>query len=174
MPTSPHPQKYLYVSQKRRVREDRRFITGRGQFAADYQFPGMLHIAMVTSPYACATIKNIDYSAALSLPGVRYVLTGQELFDHTNPLLSGLDLPKIKRIPLAHQRARYAGEWVAAVVAETRYVAEDAVEHVNVDYEPLPFVIDAEEAMKPDAPLVHPEHGSNILCNSGKRCKCSL
>ena len=165
MSTHTHPQKYQYVSQKHRVREDRRFITGRGQFAADYQFPGMLHIAMVTSPYACATIRKIDFSAALSLPGVHYILTGEELVDHTNPLLSGLDLPNIKRIPLAHKRARYAGEWVAAVVAETRYIAEDAVEHVKVDYEPLPFVIDVEEAMKSDAPLVHPEHGSNILCN---------
>ena len=97
MSTHPHPLKYQYVSQKRRVREDRRFIIGGGQFAADYQLPGMLHIAMVTSPYACATIRKIDYSAALSLPGVHYILTGEELVDHTNPLLSGLDLPNIKR-----------------------------------------------------------------------------
>ena len=158
-------QEFRYITKKRRVTEDRRFITGRGNFAADYNFPGMLHVAMVTSPYACAEIKDIDTTAALALPGVRYVLTGAELFENINPLLSGLDLPNVKRIPLAHERARYAGEWVAAVVADTRHIAEDAVELVEVDYNPIDFVIDPEEAMQPDAPLVHPQHGSNILCD---------
>ena len=158
-------KEYRYITKKRRVTEDRRFVTGRGNFAADYNFPGMLHVAMVTSPYACAEIKGINAEAALALPGVRYVLTGAELFDNINPLLSGLDLPNVKRIPLAHERARYAGEWVAAVVAESRHIAEDAVELVEVDYNPIDFVIDPEEAMQPEAPLVHPQHGSNILCD---------
>jgi 2-furoyl-CoA dehydrogenase large subunit len=158
-------KEYRYITKKRRVTEDRRFITGRGNFAADYNLPGMLHVAMVTSPYACAEIKGINAEAALALPGVRYVLTGAELFENINPLLSGLDLPNIKRIPLAHERARYAGEWVAAVVAESRHIAEDAVELVEVDYNPIDFVIDPEEAMQPEAPLVHPQHGSNILCD---------
>ena len=158
-------KEYRYITKKRRVTEDRRFITGRGNFAADYNLPGMLHVAMVTSPYACAEIKGINAEAALALPGVRYVLTGAELFENINPLLSGLDLPNIKRIPLAHERARYAGEWVAAVVAESRHIAEDAVDLVEVDYNPIDFVIDPEEAMQPEAPLVHPQHGSNILCD---------
>ena len=158
-------KEYRYITKKRRVTEDRRFITGRGNFAADYNLPGMLHVAMVPSPYACAEIKGINAEAALALPGVRYVLTGAELFENINPLLSGLDLPNIKRIPLAHERARYAGEWVAAVVAESRHIAEDAVELVEVDYNPIDFVIDPEEAMQPEAPLVHPQHGSNILCD---------
>lgn len=158
-------KEYRYITKKRRVTEDRRFITGRGNFAADYNLPGMLHVAMVTSPYACAEIKGINAEAALALPGVRYVLTGAELLDNINPLLSGLDLPNIKRIPLAHERARYAGEWVAAVVAESRHIAEDAVDLVEVDYNPIDFVIDPEEAMQPEAPLVHPQHGSNILCD---------
>ncbi|MEE2654617.1 MAG: xanthine dehydrogenase family protein molybdopterin-binding subunit [Pseudomonadota bacterium] len=156
---------FRYITKKRRVTEDRRFVTGRGNFAADYKLPGMLHVAMVTSPYACAEIKSIDPDAALEIPGVRYVLTGAELFENINPLLSGLDLPNVKRIPLAHERARYAGEWVAAVVAETRHIAEDAAELVQVDYNPIDFVIDPEEAMKPGAPMVHPQHGSNILCD---------
>ena len=156
---------FRYITKKRRVTEDRRFVTGRGNFAADYKVPGMLHVAMVTSPYACAEIKSIDADDALEIPGVRYVLTGAELFENINPLLSGLDLPDVKRIPLAHERARYAGEWVAAVVAETRHIAEDAAELVQVDYIPIDFVIDPEEAMKPGAPMVHPQHGSNILCN---------
>jgi 2-furoyl-CoA dehydrogenase large subunit len=156
---------FRYITNKRRVTEDRRFITGRGNFAADYKLPGTLHVAMVTSPYPCAEIRSINADVALKVPGVRYVLTGEELFNNINPLLSGLDLPNVKRIPLAHERARYAGEWVAAVVAETRHIAEDAAELVNVDYNPLDFVIDPEEAIKPDAPMVHPQHGSNILCD---------
>jgi 2-furoyl-CoA dehydrogenase large subunit len=165
MPDTTAAKEYRYITKKRRVTEDRRFITGRGNFAADYNLPGMLHVAMVTSPYACAEIKGINAEAALALPGVRYVLTGAELFENINPLLSGLDLPNVKRIPLAHERARYAGEWVAAVVAESRHIAEDAVELVEVDYNPIDFVIDPEEAMQPEAPLVHPQHGSNILCD---------
>ena len=154
---------FKYIGQKRRVKEDRRFITGRGRFAADLRLPGTLHVAMVSSPYACAEILGIDASAALAMPGVRYVLTGEELFEHINPLLSGLDLPNVKRVPLARGRARYAGEWVAAVVAESRALAEDAAELVEIDYEMLDHVIDPEEAIKPDAPVVHPEHGSNVL-----------
>jgi 2-furoyl-CoA dehydrogenase large subunit len=154
---------FKYIGQKRRVKEDRRFITGRGRFAADLRLPGTLHVAMVSSPYACAEILGIDASAALAMPGVRYVLTGEELSEHINPLLSGLDLPNVKRVPLARGRARYAGEWVAAVVAESRALAEDAAELVEIDYNMLDHVIDPEEAIKPGAPVVHPEHGSNVL-----------
>lgn len=156
---------FRYVSRKRRPKEDRRFVTGRGRFAADMRLTGLLHVAMVSSPYACAEIRSVDAAGALALPGVRYVLTGDELFAHINPLLSGLDLPEVKRLPLAHGRARYAGEWVAAVVAESRHIAEDAAELVEVDYAPLDYVIDPEEALEPDAPLVHPEHGSNVFFN---------
>ena len=156
---------FRYVSKKRRVKEDKRFVTGRGNFAADINLPGTLHVAMVSSPYACAEIKSINTDEALALPGVHYVLTGEELSQHINPLLSGLDLPDVKRLPLAKGRARYAGEWVAAVVADTRHIAEDAMELVEIDYESLDHVIDPEEALKPDAPLVHPENGSNVFFN---------
>lgn len=156
---------FRYVSKKRRVKEDKRFITGRGKFAADVQLPGMLHVAMVSSPYACAEITSVNAETALALPGVHYVLTGEELSRKINPLLSGLDLPDVKRLPLANKRARYAGEWVAAVVAETRHIAEDAAELVEVDYNPLDYVIDPEDALKKDAPLVHPENGSNVFFN---------
>ena len=122
---------FRYVSKKRRVKEDKRFITGRGKFAADINLPGTLHVAMVSSPYACAEITSINTDEAMALPGVRYVLTGEELSQHINPLLSGLDLPDVKRLPLANGRARYAGEWVAAVVADSRHIAEDAVELVE-------------------------------------------
>jgi len=158
-------REFRYVSKKRRVKEDKRFVTGRGKFAADISLPGTLHVAMVSSPYACAEIKSIRTDDALALPGVHYVLTGEELSQHINPLLSGLDLPDIKRLPLAKGRARYAGEWVAAVVAESRHIAEDAVELVEIDYDSLDHVIDPEEALKPGAPLVHPENGSNVFFN---------
>ena len=154
---------FKYVSHKRRTKEDRRFVAGQGRYAADIQRPGLAHVAMISSPYTCAEIKSIDATTALALPGVQAVLSGEELGDATNPLLSGLDLPDVKRVPLAVGRARYAGEWIAAVVADTRYVAEDAVELVEIDYYPLPFVIDPEEAMADGAPLVHPAHGSNVL-----------
>lgn len=157
------PREFRYVSHKRRIREDKRFITGRGRYAADIRLPGTKHVAMVSSPYPCAGIRDVDATAALALPGVHYVLTGAELLEHTEPLLSGLDLPAVKRTPLARGRARYVGEWVAAVVADSRALAEDAAELVEVDYEPLPFVIDPEEALKPDAPRVHPEHDGNVF-----------
>ena len=157
------PREFKYVSQKRRVKEDRRFITGRGRYAADVRLPDMKHVAMVSSPYPAARIVSIDASAALALPGVHHVLTGEELFAHTNPLLAGVDVPGVKRTPLAHGRARYAGEWVVAVCADSRAIAEDAAELVEIEYEPESFVIDPEEALKPDAPRVHDDHDSNVF-----------
>ncbi|NQU72842.1 MAG: xanthine dehydrogenase family protein molybdopterin-binding subunit, partial [Rhodospirillales bacterium] len=163
--TSPadHGHNYHYVSKKRRTKEDRRFITGKGQYVADVKLPGMLHVALVSSPHPRANIRGVDASAALALPGVAYVLTGDELSAGTTELFHGLDVPNVRWFPLAVGMTRYAGEWVAAVVAESRYVAEDAAELVMVDYEPLPAAIDTEHVMDADAPLVHPDHGSNVL-----------
>ena len=86
---------------------------------------------------------------------MHYVLDGRELAAATAPLLAGLDTPNVPRRPLAVDVARYSGEWVAAVVADTRALAEDAAELVQVEYEPLPFVLDGEEAYAPGSPLVH-------------------
>jgi 2-furoyl-CoA dehydrogenase large subunit len=154
---------FRYIARKRRTKEDRRFIAGSGRFVADISLPGMLHVALVASPYPRARIAAIDAAAGLALPGVAAVLTGEELARATEPLYSGLDIPKVRRYPLAVGMARYVGEWVAAVVAESRAVAEDAAELVQVEYEPLPHVGDPEAALLPDAPLVHPEHGTNLL-----------
>jgi CO/xanthine dehydrogenase Mo-binding subunit len=156
-------QKFRYVSSDRRVREDRRFVAGKGRFVADIALPGMRHVALVTCPYPAARITGMDKSAALAVPGVHYVLDGIELAGATLPLATGLDTPNVPRRPLAVDVARYCGEWVAAVVADTRAIAEDAAELVEVSYERLPFVLDAEEALKPDAPPVHADHGSNVL-----------
>jgi 2-furoyl-CoA dehydrogenase large subunit len=151
------------VSADRRVREDRRFVAGKGRFVADIDLPNTKQVALLTCPHAAARIISIDKRAALAMPGVHYVLDGSELAAATLPLMTGLDTPNVPRRPLAVDIARYSGEWVAAVVADTRALAEDAVEEIDVRYEPLPFVLDAEEAIKPGAVLVHPAHGSNVL-----------
>jgi 2-furoyl-CoA dehydrogenase large subunit len=152
-----------YVSTRRRVREDRRFVVGRGKYAADVRTDNILHVALVPSPHPAARILSIDPTAAMAMPGVHYVLSGEELAAATEPLLNGLDTPEVRRHPLAVKQARYVGEWVAAVVAETRALAEDAAEYVEVNYEPMPFVLDSEVAVQPDAPHVNPAHGSNVL-----------
>jgi 2-furoyl-CoA dehydrogenase large subunit len=154
---------FKYVSRKRRVREDVRFVSGQAVYVADVTPPGTKHAAVLTSPYACARIVAIDASAALAMAGVHAVATGSEIAVATDPLLIGVDAPNVKRYPLAVERARYAGEWVAAVVADSRALAEDARERLRVEYEPLPFVLDAEEAYASASPPVHPEHGSNVL-----------
>jgi 3-oxo-Delta1-steroid hydratase/dehydrogenase large subunit len=157
------PKSFRFVSSDRRVREDRRFVVGRGRFAADIAVPAMRHVALVTSPHPAARIVRIDKSEALAMAGVHCVLDGRELAAATQPLLAGLDTPNVPRRPLAVDVARYAGEWVAAVVADTRALAEDAADLVRVDYEPLPFVLDGEAAYAPGSPVVHADHGSNVL-----------
>lgn len=157
------PGRLRYVSTDRRVREDRRFVVGKGRYVADINLTNTKHVALVTCPYPAAAIKSIDKSAALAMPGVHYVLDGAELAQATAPLLTGLETPNVPRRPLAFEVARYAGEWVAAVVADTRALAEDAAEKVKVQYEKLPFVLDAEQAFEKGSPLVHRAHGTNVL-----------
>ncbi len=154
---------HRYVATDRRVREDRRFVAGKGQFVADIELPNMKHVALVTCPHAAARIVSIDKTAAQAMRGVHYVLDGAELAAATLPLMTGLDTPNVPRRPLAFKVARYSGEWLAAVVADSRAQAEDAAEELVVAYEPLPFVLDAEDAVKPGAALVHEAHGSNVL-----------
>ncbi|KPK05983.1 MAG: aldehyde oxidase [Betaproteobacteria bacterium SG8_39] len=154
---------FRYIGRKSRTKEDPRFVTGHGRYVADVALPGMKHVALVASPYPSARIVSIDATAARAQPGVHYVLTGDEFCANTDPLLVGVDAPEVKRWALANGVARYAGEWVAAVVADSRALAEDAAELVEVEYEPLPYVIDPEAALAADAPRVHPAHGSNVL-----------
>jgi 2-furoyl-CoA dehydrogenase large subunit len=154
---------FQFVSTDRRVREDRRFVVGRGQFAADVNLPNTKHVALITSPHPAARIVAIDKTVALAMRGVHYVVDGRELAEGSQPLMAGLDTPNVPRRPLAIDVARYSGEWVAAVVADTRALAEDAAEAVAIDYEPLSYVLDAEAALVPDAPIVHAAHGSNVL-----------
>jgi 2-furoyl-CoA dehydrogenase large subunit len=152
-----------FVSSGRRVREDRRMVAGHGRYVADIAVDGALHVALIASQHPAARIVAIEPASALKMPGVRYVLTGEELAKAVDPLMNGLDTPNVRRLPLAVGQVRYAGEWVAAIVADSRAQAEDAAEKVRISYEALPYVIDAEQALDPSSPPVHPAHGSNIL-----------
>jgi 2-furoyl-CoA dehydrogenase large subunit len=163
MALAPGTEGFRYIGKKRRTKEDPRFVMGRGRFAADIALPGMKHVALAASPHAAARIVRIDTAAALALPGVHYVLTGEEFCEACDTLQIGVDAPKVTRYALARGVVRYAGEWVAAVVADTRAIAEDAVELIEVEYEATPHVIDPEEAIRDGSPLVHPDHGSNVI-----------
>lgn len=156
-------ERFRFVSSDRRVREDRRFVVGKGNYVADIDLPNMKHVALVTCAHPAARILRIDSGKARKMPGVHYVLDGRELAEGTVPLMNGLETPNVPRRPLAFEIARYSGEWVAAVVADTRAQAEDAAEEIDIEYEPLPFVLDAEQALQKDSPLVHQAHGSNVL-----------
>src|SRR2546428_692502 len=154
---------FRYIGARRRAKEHPRFVSGHGRFVADIALPGMKHVALVASPHASARIVSIDAKAELSAPGVLYVLTGEEFCANTDSLAIGVDAPKVTRFALARGVVRYAGEGVAAVVADPRALAEDGAERIEVESEPLPHVIDPEAALKADGPLVHPAHGSNVL-----------
>jgi 2-furoyl-CoA dehydrogenase large subunit len=154
---------FRYIGQHRRAVEHRRFVLGQGRFAADIVPAGLLHVAIVASPHASARIVSIDTRAALALPGVHAVLTGAELCAAVEPVLPGVDAPAVTRFPLAHEVVRYVGEWVVAVVADTRALAEDASELVEVEYETTAHVVDPEVAFQPGSPQVHPAHDSNVI-----------
>src|SRR5215467_9408367 len=133
--------------------EDLRLLTGRGGFVDDISRPGMLHACFVRSPFARARINSIDASAALVLPGVRAVFTADDLnpdVKETWHAVAGKDVPDTPRPPLAEGEAKFVGDPVALIVAENRYIAEDAVELVDVDYDPLPAIADFTRAQASD------------------------
>ena len=154
---------YRYIGKTRRSVEDRRFVAGQARFVSDIRMPGLMHVSVVASPYPAAKIVNIDDSAARAMTGVIDIVTGADYAAATNSLPISVDAPAVKRWPLAVDQVRYAGEWVVAVIAETRALAEDAAEQIDITYEPLDFVTDPEEAFKGDSPPVHGDHGSNIM-----------
>ena len=140
-------------------REDNRLVTGRQQYVDDVVVPGALEAALVRTPFAHARIRSIDASEALELPGVRLVLTGEDLERDTDPMSQIIE--GYAQYPLAVGKVRYGGEPVAFVVAENPYVAEDAAELVRVDYEPLPVVADRDAALRGDV-LVDESKDSNV------------
>ena len=157
-------------------REDRRLLTGRGQFIADFELPRMLHAVFVRSPLAHARIKAVDLSRAKAAPRVVYVLGGPELAQLLPPVSdTQLALPSKwttqvqhkfinpQQPLLAHDKVRHVGEAVAVVVAQTRYAAEDAAQLVELDLDPLPAVLDPDSALTAGAPIVHDRFGTNLI-----------
>ena len=164
--------KYFGAAVKRR--EDPRFLRGEGRFVDDVTLPGMLHVAFLRSPHAHARIAKIDTAAAAAGPGVVRVLTFADLdrwmkplplFGAVPPGLAAVVTFDIRQAPqwaLCRERARYVGEIVAMVVADSPERAEDAVDLISVDWEPLPPVVDMRRGAEPGGPLIHPEWGTNI------------
>ena len=145
--------------------EDHRLLTGHGQFVDDIRLTGTAHMAMLRSPFAHAKILRIDTSRARTLPGVLDILTGPDVKDTLGNIPVLMRMPNFNYPPhyfLAVDRVRYQGEPVAAVVAEDAYTARDAVELIDVEYEPLPVVMDAEKAAAKDAPILHEGFTSNV------------
>ena len=152
-----------WVGQRFKRKEDPRLIQGISHYTDDIRLPGLLHCAFVRSPYAHAKIQSINTAAARSLPGVVAIVTSADFADK-GPVPCAIQMPDLK-VPkhpfLATGRVRYVGEPVAAVVAEDAYAARDAAEMVEVNYEPLPAVVDPEKALEKGGTLVHESFGSN-------------
>jgi carbon-monoxide dehydrogenase large subunit len=151
----------------RRV-EDRRLLTGRGRFVDDVRLPGMLHAAFVRSPHAHARLLGVDTSEALAVPGVQAVLTDADL----RALVADLDPTQMPNLvapahpALAREKVRFVGEPVAVVIAESRYLAEDAAAVVEVLYDPLAPVVDMDDAIHDGAPQLFDEIGTNVVHRS--------
>lgn len=143
-------------------KEDPALVRGSVTYVDDLRFPGMLHAAVLRSPHAHARIVSVDTAAARALPGVHAVLTGAESLAHIGPL-ARFCAEEVVEHAIAVEKVRYHGEAVVAVAAESRYVAEDALALVRVEYEPLPVVADAASAMAEGAALVHENLGSNVV-----------
>jgi carbon-monoxide dehydrogenase large subunit len=155
-----------WVGKSLRRKEDPRLIQGRASYVDDITVSGMLWAAVVRSPEAHAKVVSIDTSAARATPGVRAVYTGDDMTDLAAPLPhawapAGVEIKVPERWPLVRGRVCHVGDAVALVIAEDRYGVVDAAAKVEVEYEPLPVVVDLEEAMK-DETLVHESFGTNI------------
>jgi carbon-monoxide dehydrogenase large subunit len=147
-------------------KEDPALLTGHTNFTDEIRLPGTLHMALLRSPHAHAKVTNIDVSEAKTRPGVVEVFTGEDLADEWAfgipcgwPVTEDIKIPD--HWPLARGEVNYAGDGVAVVLATDRYKARDALEFIDVDYEPLPAVVDVEAALEEGAPLVHEDLGTN-------------
>ncbi len=148
-------------------REDPRLITGAATYTDDVKLPGLTYAAILRSPYAHATIGKIDVSAAKAAPGVLAVYTGADIKDRVVPVPCAWNVPNCNlKVPLhpllAHEKVRYVGDGVALVVADSRAAARDAIDLIEVDYDPLPGVVDPEKAAQKGAPQLHADVPNNI------------
>lgn len=162
-PINADPTGFRFIGKAMPLVEDRRFVRGRGRYINDLELPGMLHLGVAAASVAHARLVSVDVTAARAAPGVVAVLTGRDVVERMEPLPQELPLPNVRWYPLAVDKVRLAGEWIAAVVATSRAAAEDAAELVEAEYDVLPAVVDPELAMLPDAPLLHEDHGSNVV-----------
>ena len=156
-----------YIGESVKRVEDPRLISGEGKYLDDIQLPGMVAAAILRSPYAHARIQRIDTAKAKALPGVVAVYTGEDFKDlpalpcawQAGGVKNNVNTPRVLEI----DKVTFTGAGVAVVVAEDRYIAEDALALIEVDYEPLPVVVDAERAAAPDAPQIHENAPNNIV-----------
>jgi len=154
-----------YIGTRTPRKEDPKLIQGRGTFTDDVTLPAMVYVSLVRSPHAHARIRRVDAAAARKEPGVVTVVTGKDA-EATGVLPVFITVPGLngtKHMPLATDKARYAGDAIAAVVADTRQAAKRAADLVTVDYEPLPVIVDATKALEPGAPILHEELGTNLV-----------
>ena len=165
-----------YVGRSLMRREDRRLLTGQGQFIADLVLPRMVHAVLVRSRVAHARIRSVDVARAAASPGTLLALNGADLLRLAPPVPEGqISLPSKwtsviqhkflnpQQPLLAHDKVRHVGEAIAIIVAESRDQAEDAAEQVTWDLEELPAVVDPEAALRPDSPIVHDRFQTNLI-----------
>lgn len=154
--------------------EDPQILTGQAQYLDDIELPGMLHAAFKRSDYAHARILSIDVSEARNLPGVIGVYTHEDFGDYIKPgplqvppptAIKGATFQTRTTMPIAKDKVRYSGEPVAIVIAESRYIAEDALDYIYIDFEPLDVVTNLEKSVEPGAPLIHEDTPSNLAAN---------
>src|SRR2546427_6021393 len=168
-PPRPAPPPSRLVGERVPRREDARLLTGRALFVDDVQLDGMLHVAFLRSEHAHARLRGVDVAAARRRPGVVAVYAADDLGDYWQPgpllvpppPIPGLVFHACTQVPLVNERPRQGGEPIAMVVAESRYVAEDALADITLDVEPLEAVVDLEAALSRGAPLVHEQLKSN-------------
>jgi len=159
-----------YFGESIKRNEDPRLLTGQALFTDDVNLPDMLHVAFLRSPFAHARINSIDIAEAQNLPGIVAVYRAEDLGDYWQPgpllvpppPIENLDFNSRSQVPLARTKVCHAGEAIVAVVAESRYLAEDALAYIQVDYEPLDAVVGLEEAVAEGTPVVHEDLGHNI------------
>lgn len=160
-----------YIGKRLKRNEDSRLLTGQALFVDDVHLPGMLHAAFLRSDYAHAKINSIDVSEALKRPGVVAIYTAKDLGDYWKPgpllvpaptVIPGVVFNKRTQVPMARDIVRHQGEAIACVIAESRYIAEDALADIVADLEPLDVIVDMEKALDPEAPLVYEDLGTNL------------
>ncbi len=165
---------HKYIGKRIKRIEDPRLLTGQALFVDDVEIPGMLHAAFLRSDYAHAYLRSIDAADARRRPGVVAVFTAEDMGDDwapgpplvsPPPTIENVLFNSRTQVPLAKDKVRHAGEPIAVVIAESRYIAEDAVEDIFVDLEPLEVVADLEKALEPDSALVHDDLDGNLAAH---------